>query len=389
MTMRAAPGMGCVDVGTVIHPASMRLQPACSVSSAVCDDSNPCTTDTCDAMATCPPGAPCSGCTRTPRTGMACDDGNACTTGDMCSMGPSGPVCTPGAPMMCMDDGDSCTDEVCDALTGTCGSRGLCRTDPLAVCTPGTPAVCSCAPGTTPGPTGACMVASSVTSACAGGAMRGCAGFDVRVCEVVLGGVRGEGCGVCTATFDGIMSCLAANPMSAWECSPGIGFGAQPILDMGPCQAAIDAHNVCLDPFEETCDGTDQDCDGSIDEGLAGFVFYRDGDADGWGDDAMTMEGCGAVPAGYADRGGDCDDSARSIHPSAPEECDMLDNDCNMLVDDGLPENTFYFDGDMDGWGDTLSPIMSCEPSPSPPFVVLDGDCDDMDPGIFPGMGCP
>jgi len=66
-----------------------------------CDDSNSCTTDSCDTSgacvhtvtATCDDGNPCTadacaagGCEHT-NTTASCNDGNACTTGDVCALG--------------------------------------------------------------------------------------------------------------------------------------------------------------------------------------------------------------------------------------------------------------------------------------------------------------
>ena len=68
-----------------------------------CDDGNVCTTDTCD---------PVAGCVHTNNT-AACDDGNACTGPDACGGG----ACQPGPAINC-DDGNSCTTDGCDPATG-------------------------------------------------------------------------------------------------------------------------------------------------------------------------------------------------------------------------------------------------------------------------------
>ena len=49
-----------------------------------------------------------------------CDDGAACTTGDVCAEG----LCV-GAAVVCPDDGDPCTDDVCVAETGACGAPAV------------------------------------------------------------------------------------------------------------------------------------------------------------------------------------------------------------------------------------------------------------------------
>jgi hypothetical protein len=69
-----------------------------------CDDSNPCTTDSCDTV---------KGCVHAPGSGAVCDDGNNCTVGDKCESG----VCASGkndcdckADLDCagMEDGNLC-----------------------------------------------------------------------------------------------------------------------------------------------------------------------------------------------------------------------------------------------------------------------------------------
>jgi hypothetical protein len=73
-----------------------------------CADTNPCTQDSCD-LAT-------DKCVNDPAPleGTACSDGNLCTTGDTCTNG----VCT-GTAVDC-NDGQPCTVDTCDPLTGVC-----------------------------------------------------------------------------------------------------------------------------------------------------------------------------------------------------------------------------------------------------------------------------
>lgn len=85
----------------------------------------------------------------------------------------------------------------------------------------------------------------------------------------------------------------------------------------------------------EACDGRDNDCDGSTDEGVL-FTYYLDADGDGAGDDAMAMQGCTPPGPGWILTGGDCSPTDGDVHPGATEVCDgVVDDDCDEMVDDG------------------------------------------------------
>jgi len=84
----------------------------------------------------------------------------------------------------------------------------------------------------------------------------------------------------------------------------------------------------------EVCDGADNDCDGTIDgpEADGQTVWYWDEDGDDWGLADPTVVACDQ-PDGYAPQPGDCDDGAATVHPGAPEICDLLDNNCDGVID--------------------------------------------------------
>ena len=130
----------------------------------------------------------------------------------------------------------------------------------------------------------------------------------------------------------------------------------------------------------EVCDSLDNNCDGVVDEGVA-TTYYADGDSDGYGDPGATAADC-APPSGYVSIATDCDDQNSSIWPGAPELCDDLDNDCDGLVDDGTGF-TMYADLDGDGYGDPDNAVVVCTPLAG--YVLDDRDCDDMQPGSYPG----
>ena len=78
----------------------------CTGKASACDDKNPCTKDSCDIAV---------GCTATNDDAATCDDDNSCTLNDKCSAG----ACA-GVGKVCSDDGNPCTDETC--ANNTCSS---------------------------------------------------------------------------------------------------------------------------------------------------------------------------------------------------------------------------------------------------------------------------
>ncbi len=146
-----------------------------------------------------------------------------------------------------------------------------------------------------------------------------------------------------------------------------------------------------INPFQtETCNGLDDDCNGSIDDGLVFIEYYQDADRDGYGDaDSPPFETCETVvPEGYVFNNADCDDGDPAIHPGAPEICNHLDDDCDGYVDQDDPDGvtgylTFYQDRDGDGYGDEASTAQGCDPPEG--FSPAPGDCDDDRDAVHPG----
>ena len=119
------PSAGCVNA-PVAMGASCDDGDACTMADACdgagacagggsvsCDDGNPCTADLCD---------PATGCASAPvASGTACGDGDVCNGDEVCD---GAGVCVMGTPLAC-DDGNACTADACDALSG-------CANDPVA-----------------------------------------------------------------------------------------------------------------------------------------------------------------------------------------------------------------------------------------------------------------
>ncbi|MEW6380808.1 MAG: DUF1566 domain-containing protein [bacterium] len=160
-------------------------------------------------------------------------------------------------------------------------------------------------------------------------------------------------------------------------------------------------------------------------------TYYQDADGDGYGDPNRSITAL-AAPAGYVDKGGDCQDSDANINPAASEVCDNKDNDCDGLVDENLakpcstgcgsgtetcqagrwvgctapqprPETcdgkdndcdglvdeglarTYYLDADGDWYGDASESLQACSP---PSGYVEDGtDCDDQNGAVHENCG--
>ncbi|MHC4854346.1 MAG: putative metal-binding motif-containing protein, partial [Planctomycetota bacterium] len=107
-----------------------------------------------------------------------------------------------------------------------------------------------------------------------------------------------------------------------------------------------DADGTVNPAATEVCDGSDNNCNGSIDEGF---------DTDG---DGYNTCGADGTPGTTDD---DCDDTDSSVHPGAVDICDGKDTNC-----DGWKPPT-----DVDNDGDGVP--------------VCASDCNDNDPNRYPG----
>ncbi len=142
------PKSGCVHLasaatcsdGNVCTVGDACLNAVCTPGAAtVCDDANPCTTDTCNSK---------TGCVFADNA-VVCSDGNACTIGDVCAAG----VCQTGNVQANCDDGKQCTVDTCDTKTGcqytaaalSCSDGNPCTEGDTCTgetCAPGTPVTC-------------------------------------------------------------------------------------------------------------------------------------------------------------------------------------------------------------------------------------------------------
>ena len=146
------------------------------------------------------------------------------------------------------------------------------------------------------------------------------------------------------------------------------------------------------DPGDSGAEGTGSDGGGSGDGGSGddgcATPWFPDSDGDGFGFDLDMVVACEA-PEGHVIEGGDCDDTDAEVNPGASEVCNGGDDDCDGLVDDAddsldaATADTWYTDGDGDGWGDEDVTVLACE---APEGTVAEaGDCDDAEAEVHPG----
>ncbi len=130
------------------------------------------------------------------------------------------------------------------------------------------------------------------------------------------------------------------------------------------------------------CDGVDNDCDNAIDEDNPPLEYFLDADSDGHGAGEGTIS-CTPMPGYVAGVNDDCNDSVTSIHPDAKEVCNLVDDNCNGEINEGLPIKTCYEDQDQDGFG-SVTLIDTCETMCPAYTTTTPGDCNDSIGAINP-----
>ena len=287
------------------------------------------------------------------------DEGCECFAGDTqpCYSGPNGTsgvgACKPG--MQACDTQTNtfgpCQGEVLPAAGETCnGTDDDCDglvDDAIPDLTCGVGACAATAPGCVGGAPAACTPGSPSTEVC-DGIDNDC---DQLTDESFPG--QGSACdsGIPGACAAGTLACITAMPtcvpnlMPAPETCDGIDNDCNGLVDdaipgtggscstgsPGVCSAgAIQCQGGSIDCFPivpsspEVCDGLDNDCDGTVDDGNPG----------GGGACATGQPGvCG--PGTLACSGGSVQCLPNAL--GSPEVCDGLDNNCDGQVDEGNP----------------------------------------------------
>jgi hypothetical protein len=311
-------------------------------------------------------------------------------------------TCTPGTP----------SAEVCDGIDNNCdGQVDEGNPGGGVNCATGAPGVC--AAGTTSCNNGKLVCNQNVQPSA-----ETCDGLDNDCNGVVDDGNPGGGqacntghLGICaagtTVCSTGHLACNQTNQPSAETCdgldndcngvvddgNPGGGLSCNTGL-LGVCAAGTTtcaagqiACSQNVQPSAEVCDGLlDQNCNGQVDEGCT----CVNGTTQSCYSGAGSTLGVGACHAGVQTCGGGQWGACVGEATPAAETCDNVDNDCNGVVDDGLPVLTC-------GVGQCAASTPSCLGGvtqvcvPGAPQAEtcdgLDNDCDGVVDNGNPGSG--
>lgn len=251
------------------------------------------------------------------------------------------------------------SDEVCDGVDNdcdrdvdedfgneTCG-EGACQVT-VALCQNGQPQTC------TPGAPNAVERCDGMDDNCNGTVDEGCACITGRTQACYTGAANTRGKGICA---DGVQTCDDAGQ---W----------------GPCEGEVL-------PADETCDNTDEDCDGTVDNGNPG----------GGGTCSTGLAGaCDAGSLTCQNGGLVC---TQVVFPTA-EVCDGLDNDCDPLTADGANDarNGAACDGNdtdlcQEGSLACVDGQIACSDTTGDNVEVCNGMDDDCNPATADGSSDP
>ncbi len=228
-------GTPCPD-GNACNGDERCLSPGvCTPGSPIsCNDSNPCTSDSC---------VPATGCVNAPLDGQACNDGDPCNGSDECS----GSLCKPSGPPITCDDSDPCTVDACTVGVGctttpsaagtkcddgvactsddVCNGAGACRGSTI-VCTP-------------PGPV--CFTPTVSRTSSNGQCVSGTCTFTTADTTCVAG--CNSSTGLCAS--DPCAGVTCASPPSSCHQSPGTCNAGTCSYALKPAGAACNDGNAC------------------------------------------------------------------------------------------------------------------------------------------------
>lgn len=240
----------CTD-GNACSTGDRCLMGQCQATGGVmCNDNNPCTSESCDTMT--------MACMFMPRTGSSCSDGNTCTTSDTCAALPDGGIGCTGTPVSC-DDGNPCTVDAC-------GASG-CTNTPAAMSM-------SCSDGQ------ACTSNDFCAPLVDGGVF--CAGQpvtcdDSNPCTADSCNTLDGGCATTPTNQGG--ACSDSNACTQTDvCNGGACVGMMPVM----CDDGVSCTTDSCNPANGMCQATPTSaCDGGVGGGAAGGGMAGGGAAAG------------------------------------------------------------------------------------------------------------
>lgn len=289
----------------------------------------------------------------------------------------AGPACT-------IDDdcafGERCRDGACEAARADigdvgCAGDGDCAVGELCATSTGRCVSEAPVPGVPTGPPGPCVVNEE----------RSC-GLKVGVCdygiERCVAGPEGAGAwsGACLgAIAPAVERCDGDDDDCNGSDDDGFEVGTVCTSGTGPCElpgvlvcSADAASSFCQVPPElgEQCNGADDDGDGCFDEGFALAVTCSEG-----------FGGCARSGVTVCNGAGDGVACSAVAGSPAQEVCDGADQDCDDVPDNGC-------DDDGDGHCDALLGVAGVLPVAACPATASAAalDCNDGDPGVHPGV---
>lgn len=150
-----------------------------------------------------------------------------------------------------------------------------------------------------------------------------------------------------------------------------------------PCDGDCNDADSAI-PGVETCNGVDDDCDGTLDnDPVDPLTFFADSDLDGFGDGENPVLAC-SLPSDAVENDSDCDDQNPDAFPGAAEDCGANDLNCDgdAMLGATVGATEYYPDLDNDGYGRDGNIELLCEQLDG--YAVASGDCDDQNNGVSP-----